>query len=288
MNAAIFKRPDVRVLAGSVCVSFSALFVKASELNPTSVGLYRSLAAAAVLIMLAIKFEPRLTVSVRSVVIAAAAASFLWMDLSLWHRSIHSIGPGLATLLNNLQVFLLAFYGVIFCSEKLAGKFYLGALFSIAGLMLTLGIDWSAYSSEHSIGVVFALVSALCYAFYIINLRKSQTLALPPLGGMAVIAGFCAFFFFAEALLLGESLRVDKVSDGMLVAAYGVTCQVLGWLLIAKALPSVVPSRVGLLLLIQPGLAYLWDALIFNAQILPIEFVGVLVTTGGIYLAARR
>src|SRR3546814_5748795 len=43
---------------------------------------------------------------------------FFAADLWLWHRSILLVGPGLATLLGNAQVFFMALAGVLLSSEE--------------------------------------------------------------------------------------------------------------------------------------------------------------------------
>ena len=46
--------------------------------------------------------------------------------------------------------------------------------------------------------------------------------------------------------------------------AYGIVCQALGWLMISWGLTRVAASRAGLILVLQPMLAFVWDVVIFS------------------------
>ena len=78
---------------------------------------------------------------------------FLALDLFFWHQSIHYIGPGLATILGNFQVFLLAGLGVVFMGEKANLKFFLAILMAILGLFLVIGILWNELGIQYKTGV---------------------------------------------------------------------------------------------------------------------------------------
>jgi drug/metabolite transporter (DMT)-like permease len=62
----------------------------------------------------------------------------------------------------------------------------------------------------------------------------------------------------------------------------------LAWTLIGAGVAVVQPSLIGLLLILQPALAFVWDILIFNRNTPPLEVVGVVLVIGGIYLGARQ
>src|SRR3546814_10954464 len=61
---------------------------------------------------------------------------FFAADLWLWHRSILLVGPGLATLLGNAQVFFMALAGVLLFRERVGPRFLGGLLLAFAGLWL--------------------------------------------------------------------------------------------------------------------------------------------------------
>jgi drug/metabolite transporter (DMT)-like permease len=54
--------------------------------------------------------------------------------------------------------------------------------------------------------------------------------------------------------------------------------------LITKALPRLTSAIAGLLLLLQPSLAFLWDVVFFNRETSPMAWSGVALAIVSIYL----
>jgi drug/metabolite transporter (DMT)-like permease len=89
------------------------------------------------------------------------------------------------------------------------------------------------------------------------------------------------------ALAEGESLRVPSLTTGGILLAYGVTAQVVGWLLISRGLPHVEAGRAGLILLLQPSLAFVWDILFFHRPTDAADVTGAVLALVAIYLGTR-
>jgi drug/metabolite transporter (DMT)-like permease len=103
---------------------------------------------------------------------ALVAAGVLFAaDLAVWHRSIWYVGPGLATLLGNFQVFLLAFVGILFFREKARWELLVAIPMAVVGLGLIIGFEWAAWTSSIAWGIIFGLLTAVFYAAYILALR---------------------------------------------------------------------------------------------------------------------
>ena len=99
------------VLAGAVLISFSAVFVKWAHVSATMAGFYRNLFGGLVLVLVVVLRKERIWRGSAYFGMAVMAGLFFAVDLFVWHQSIHFIGPGLATILANFQVFFLAFLG---------------------------------------------------------------------------------------------------------------------------------------------------------------------------------
>ena len=67
---------------------------------------------------------------------------------------------------------------------------------------------------------------------------------------------------------------------------YAVFSQVIGWVLITGSLPRIRASLAGLLLLLQPSLAFVWDVLFFDKQTTLFNWVGAAVTLAAIHVGA--
>jgi len=280
----------LRVLAGAAMISFAPVFVRLVHVPPTTSAFYRTLIGGVMLLSLVRLRKERLGFSRGALLALAGAGLFFALDLWAWHRSIWFVGPGLSTLLANFQVFFLALAGIVLFRERLRKELVIAIPLAIAGLTLIVGFDWNRLGSEYRWGVFYGLLTAVAYAAYILSLRRARVG-----GSRASVAGDLAVasLFSAAALLIsvfaeGVSLAVPSFADGALLVAYALVAQVLGWLLISSSLKDVPASLVGLLLLLQPTLAFVWDVLIFGRGFGGMEIGGAVLALMAIYLGSRR
>ncbi|NIM98112.1 MAG: EamA family transporter, partial [candidate division Zixibacteria bacterium] len=110
------------LVVGASLISFSAVFVKLAEVGPTIAGFYRFLFGGLILSAIVLLRGNELWKGFRPFLTAAVCGLFLALDTTLWHRSIHAVGPGLATILANFQVFFLAGFGVLVLRERLTWR----------------------------------------------------------------------------------------------------------------------------------------------------------------------
>ena len=69
------------------------------------------------------------------------------------------------------------------------------------------------------------------------------------------------------------------------LAALGLFSHSLGWILITHALPKIRTSISGLILLLEPALAFVWDVLFFQRPTTLTNWAGVLLALLAIYIA---
>lgn len=275
----------VRVLLGGILISFSAVFVKLAHVGPSTSAFYRVIFGGMALLLLAFLRKDSFRASRRIWKIIFFASLFFALDLEAWHRAIFYIGPGLATILGNFQVFILAFAGMMLYGEKLSPRLIFALPIAIFGLWLLLGVDIHKLPASTTVGVVLGVVTALCYASYILVLRSSQNSSdkLPPIPNMAAIslgtAGFTALF----SLFHEVSFTIPTIVDGGYLLAYGILCQAVGWVLLSTALPLLPAAIAGLLLLIQPTLSFVWDILLFHRPTGPMGVLGACLTIFAIW-----
>ncbi|MGD8720066.1 MAG: DMT family transporter [Candidatus Zixiibacteriota bacterium] len=284
------RRATLFVAAGAVFISFSAAFVKWAHVGPTAAAFYRMLfGGVALAVIMAVRRE-RLWPSGRAVGLAALCGVFFALDLTFWHQSIHYVGPGLATILANFQVFFMAVVGVAFLRERLTWRLAVGILAAFAGLYLVVGVKWGELSATFHWGVLFGLITALCYTAFLLTLRRAS--ALPPAARLSPVATIVVVSFASSAVLAaltplrGESFAIPDLTSGAALIAYGLAGQVLGWVLITAGVPGLGASRLGLLLLLQPSLAFAWDMLFFGRPTTALDAAGVALALGAIYLGS--
>ena len=280
----------LQVVAGATMISFSGVYVKIAHVEPTAAGFYRHFFGGFLLIIIVLLRRESLWKDFPYFLSSALCGCIFALDIYVWHRSVLYIGPGLATILANFQVFILALFGLFYLGEKIQINRLLGMSLALLGLFMIVGIRWEQLDSIYRTGVILGLAAALCYAVYLLILRKLQAThhCLSPLVNLTVISLVSAFVLGTLAWGQGEDLRIPDVHSFIVLIVYGIFSQVLGWVLISRGLPKLSASLAGLLLLLQPTLAFIWDMLFFHRETTPVGLFGVALTIGAIYLGTIK
>jgi drug/metabolite transporter (DMT)-like permease len=273
---------------GALAISFSAVFMKLVAVGPTTAGFYRMLFGGALLAAwLVVRGERPSLGGARGWLLAAALAFAL--DLIFWHRSILEVGTGLATLLANFQVFLVALASIALLGERGGWRVAVAIPLALVGLMLIVGIDPAALAPDRQRGIAFGLATALCYAGYLLSLRQVRATGPgSPIATVATISLLSAVLLGGAVLIEGESFAIPSLADLGLLLLYGLLGQVLGWVLISRAMDRIPTTMVALVLLLQPVFAYLWDVAFFARRFTALELGGAALALLAIQLGATR
>ena len=220
---------------------------------------------------------------------AAAAGAFFAADLILWHQAIVDVGAGLATVLANLQVVLVAVAAWLLLGERPTARVALAVPLVFAGAVLISGaVGSGAYGSDPARGAVYGVLAALAYSGFILVLREmGRDLRRPagPLFAATLIATLAAGI--AGALLGDLDLAPSWPAHGWLVTL-ALTSQVIGWLLIAIALPRLPASLTSIVLTVQPVGSVLLGILLLGEDPSALQLAGVAIVVAGIIVATTR
>ena len=281
---------QLELVLGAIMISFSAVFVKLVHVPPTVSGFYRMFFGGLILLGVMLWRRERLRLKRADWLVLLLAALFFALDLFFWHRSILYVGPGVATLLANFQVFVLAAVGVLFLNERLTVFQWLAIVLAMAGLVLLVGADWTHLPPLYHRGVVLALISAVAYAGYLLALRNSRGSAQAgsSYSAITVVSLATAAMLGVSLMAEGESFAIPTWKDGAWLALYGLVPQVLGWVMISNSINKVGAAQVGLILLLQPACAFIWDSLFFGRHFSAAELGGAIITLVAIYLGTLR
>lgn len=286
------------MLTGAALIGTNGLMVRLAGTPPTVSAFYRMLFAGVLLALFVHLRRDWRPLSRRMWWLALLPATAFAADLWLWHRSILLIGPGLATLLANAQVFFMALAGVLLFGERVGLRFVAGIALAFFGLWLMLGADWATLPADYRWGVWLGLATGLCYAVYNIGLRhvqragtvggSSAAASAPVAQVLAMVSLLCAGLLGLAGVAEGVSFAIptwQALGWLLLLAALG---HCLSWILISRAMQHLSVALVGLLLLVQPVCAFLLDILVLQRDTLPREWLGLAFTLAGIFLASLK
>ena len=160
---------------GAMMISFSAVWVRLAQVSPTASAFYRVFFGGIFLLAILVWRRERLWQGWLFSGFSLLAAFFFALDLYAWHRSIIYVGPGLATILSNFQVFLMPVAGFLLYGERLNLRFGLSVLLAVAGLFMIVGLPWDQLAPDYRVGIIYGLATAVFYTGFLVTLRRLQS-----------------------------------------------------------------------------------------------------------------
>ena len=278
------------LLSGAVMISFSGVWVKIAHVTSTSAAFYRVFFGSIILLMAVLgkgELKPK---KIPNIWLVVLCGFFFALDLYFFHIGIRYVGPGLGTILPNFEVFILAAIGIFFFKEKVRVAYLLSIPMAFFGLFMIVGIHWDRMDPLYRIGVYCGLATAVCYAGFILSLRKLQAdqAGLSIFYVLMVVSMASAAFLAMEIWRAVDTFKVPDLQSLLVLVALGLFSQSIGWILIANALPKIRASLSGLILLLQPALAFIWDVLFFHRPTTWINWTGVFIVLIAIYLGTAK
>ncbi len=250
----LLRRPALTAAVGALTIAFSAPLVRLADVEPSTAAVFRCLYAVPVLLVLARLEDGRLGARSRgSRVRAGAAGVFFAADLVFWHYAIADVGAGLATVLANLQVLLVAVAAWLVLAERPSGRALVGLPVTLVGVVLISGaVGSGAYGEHPARGVVLGVLTALAYTGFLLCLRQANDDALRPSGPLADATVVGAIVAAAAGVAIGDlDLAPSWPAHGWLVLL-AISSQVVGWLLIGSSLPRLPAAGTAVILTLQP------------------------------------
>lgn len=275
----------IRLLAllGVLSISFSALFVRLASVSPVTATFYRAAYAVPVLAAAWAIRRARDTRRPAERWLAVASGVILALDLNLWHESIALIGAGLGTVIANVQVVFVALAAWIFYGERPTSRTAAIIASVLAGVALTSGLARAdAYGSSPAAGVAVGVLAGLFYAAFLLVFRAANRSLAPTSGPLldstiGTLAGALLSIPFDPRFAI-----MPTWPDHLWLVLLALASQVVGWLLIATALPRLPAVDTSIILLIQPVFAVIWGRLVFAEHLSVLQWMGSALVLGGV------
>ncbi|MEO7664324.1 MAG: DMT family transporter, partial [Candidatus Limnocylindrales bacterium] len=184
----VASRPRFAALFGALCIAFSGIFYRYAEVSPSTVTVFRCLYGLPILAFVAWMERRRFGKMPRGTIgLAILAGVFFAGDLLTWHHAVDAVGAGLATVLGNLQVLVVGFAAWAVFGERPPRSAILATPVVLAGAVLISGLVGNgAYGENPALGVALGSVTALCYAGYLLVIRRGSVDIRRPAGPVAI------------------------------------------------------------------------------------------------------
>lgn len=268
-------------------IAFSGIFYRFAEVSSETATVFRCLYGLPILALVGWWEHRRYgPLPSRAVWLAVIAGVFFAGDLLSWHHAVDAVGAGLATVMGNLQVVIVALIAWIAFGEKPPMRTLYALPVVLGGVILISGvIGAGAYGADPMLGVGLGIVTAVSYAGYLLVIRRGSNDLRRPAGPVAI----STFATFAVAAVVGVVLGgLDPVpawpSHGWL-ALLGITSQSLGYLIISLSLPRLPAALVSVILLSQPVVTVILARFLLAEAPSPEQLLGVGLVIVGIGVA---
>jgi drug/metabolite transporter (DMT)-like permease len=279
-------KPIILLTISAVIISFSSVLVKISHVPSTVSAFYRVCFGSFFLICACIAGKEFKKRSLKNNLLAVLCGLLFALDLWAWHSSIQYVGPGLATLLANCQVFVLSLVGFFVFKEKISLKFVFSLPMAFIGLFLIIGLDFEKLSPQYRMGILLGFATAVFYSMFLLLLRKIQSDKddFSLFYYLMLLSVSCSLFLGGKIYLSGASFMIPDLSTLLSLLCLGLFIQTIAWVAISNSLPKVRASHAGLILLMQPALSFVWDVAFFDRQTGITGWIGVGIVLLAIYL----
>jgi len=270
-----------------MCIAFSGIFYREAHVTPETATAFRCLYGLPILALVGwVEHRRYGPLPSRAVLLAIVAGVFFAGDLLSWHHAVDQVGAGLATVLGNLQVIVVAFAAWLVFGERPPRTVLYGLPVVLAGVVLISGLfGQDAYGANPGLGVLLGIVTALSYAGYLLVIRRGSRDLRRPAGPVAISTAATAVVAIVFGLAIG---RLDPVpswpSHGWL-ALVGITSQSIGYLIISISLPRLPAALTSIILLAQPVATVFLARVLLDETPSPEQLLGVALVIVGIGVA---
>ncbi len=272
--------------AGVVCISWSAIFVRWTDIPGPASAFYRLLIPALVLLPTFFFERPQPRLSGRNLAIIAIGGFFFSLDLALYNTSILRTTAANATVLGNCSPIVVGLLTWLFLRRRTRIAFWLGLLLAVSGSVLIVWADL-LHHRQFGFGDIMAIGAGVCFAVYLMATEEVRahisTLAFLRL---AMLSSTLALLVIN--LALGISLRVPNSRTWAALIGLGLFTQLAGYLALTYALGHLPATLTSLSLLIQVPLTAALAALLFHETLTVPQIAGALCVLAGVALAHRR
>lgn len=269
--------------AGILCIAWSAIFVRWTDIPGPASAFYRLLIPAVVLLPTFLFDRRTPPLSAKTFGIIALGGFFFALDLAFYNTSILQTSAANATLLGNNTPIVVGLLTWFVFGKRPNFSFWIGLALALAG---SLVIVWSdlARHVKFSLGDVFALAAAACFAVYLMATEQVRTHTSTVVFLRMAIFTSTIFLLFIN-LALRVPLAVPNGRSWAALLGLGLVSQLGGYLALTYALGHLPATVTSASLLSQGPLTAVLAAILLAEPLSAAQIAGGILVLAGVGLA---
>jgi drug/metabolite transporter (DMT)-like permease len=277
--------PYLALVAGILCIGWSAIFVRWTDMPGAASAFYRVLIPAVVLLPTWWFDRGAARVSAATLAVIATGGLFFALDLALYNTAILRTSAANATLLGNNTPIVVGLLTWLVFRRRPARAFWIGLVLAVAGAVVILWADLSRHA-EFGSGDMMALGAAACFAVYLMATERVRR-HTGTLGFLRLAILTSAAFLFVFNLVLGTSLTIPPGRSLAALLGMGLVTQLGGYLALTYALGHLPATVTSVSLLSQGPLTALLAVWLLGEPLTGSLIVGGTLVLLGVGLANR-
>lgn len=159
------------------------------------------------------------------------------------------IGTGLAMVIFFSYPIVVALFSWMVQRKQ----FNLGTVFAL--LVMMIGLFLLQNSTEHSfsvMGIIFSVIAAICYAFYLIGSKKFSSIIIDSNILTIMVCFGCAFIFLTMAISTGSFVFPNSIKNWIYLLVLGILVTALPIQLMLEGLKHVSAMRASIISVLEP------------------------------------
>lgn len=202
-----------------------------------------------------------------------------------------------AVFLVNLQPFFIILIGLGFLGEKIKRTRIFAAVLTVFGALLLIQIWMIEALRAPPIGYILGILNALAYALYILinkrirrttNYNDITTITFTFIFGLMwmVILLTILNIFGVGGTLINFNFNMDQITWTW-IFGISILSTLIPYFLLNIGIKKIAPTRVGIIMLIEPLVVAMFGILLFRETLVPIQIVGAVIILLGVIISER-
>jgi len=267
------RRSTLQFVVATVILGSLGIFATQARLDARTIVFYRCLFGAIAMGIYCLFLGHFRALPKQDFLLACGTGFLMLGNWVFFFEGILRVGVTVATIVYQVQPFIVLIAGAILFHERLGLTKVLLFLAALLGLILATGIKWNMIDPGSLLGVGFTLLGATLYAGVVL-VGKGLKSVKPEIVTFIQCAVGVLTLPVVDPAILHTSIELRQWGW---LSGLGVIHTALVYALIYHALPNLKSSTIAILTFIYPASAIFFDFLVNGRLVSPMQFLGLVI-----------
>lgn len=187
-------------------------------------------------------------------------------------------GTGLAMVIFFCYPIIVAFFSWMLHNKKITRSTFVALVIIIAGLFF---LRYSSVNSLSMLGILFGILSAVCYAFYVMGSKHFSSMTKDSNVLTMMVCFGCSFLFLILSISSNSFEIPHTLKSWEYFMALGVLATALPIQLMLVGLKHISSMRASIISVVEPLVTVLVGIFLLGESISHLQLLGVAIILGG-------